>query len=78
MKAWKQIIMRDFLKEPQGRCKSGDRDIIKYQHFDRQDFSDTIHIPEKYSKTGMIIIRTGNSVTATAHYFYIEMRVADV
>ena len=62
MGEWKKVRIGEFLTERQGRYKPDDTAIAKYKRLDKIDFSGTIHISEKTSKTDMIIIHPGDLV----------------
>ncbi len=62
MGEWKKVRIGEFLTERQGRYKPDDTAIAKYKRLDKIDFSGTIHISEKTSKTGMIIVHPGDLV----------------
>lgn len=56
MSEWKKVKIGDFLTEREGRYKPDDSKISKYKRFDKIDFSGTIHISDKPTKTDMIIV----------------------
>ncbi len=62
MREWKKVRIGEFLTERQGRYKPDDTAIAKYKRLDKIDFSGTIHISEKTSKTDMIIVHPGDLV----------------
>ena len=62
MSEWKKVKIGDFLTEREGRYKPDDSKISKYKRLDKIDFSGTIHISDKPTKTDMIIVHPGNLV----------------
>jgi len=62
MSEWKKVKIRDFLTEREGRYKPDDSKISKYKRLDKIDFSGTIHISDKPTKTDMIIVHPGDLV----------------
>ena len=62
MSEWKKVKIGDFLTEREGRYKSDDSKISKYKRLDKIDFSGTIHISDKPTKTDMIIVHPGDLV----------------
>ncbi len=62
MSQWKKIRIGDFLTEREGRYKPDDSKISKYKRLDKIDFSGTIHISDKPTKTDMIIVHPGDLV----------------
>ena len=62
MGEWKRVRIGEFLTERQGRYKPDDTAIEKYKRLDKIDFSRSIHISEKTSKTDMIIVYPGDLV----------------
>ncbi len=58
----KEAKIGDFLTEREGRYKPGDSKISKYKRLDKIDFSGTIHISDKPTKTDMIIVQPGDLV----------------
>ena len=62
MSEWKKVRIGDFLTEREGRYKPDDRLISKYQRLDKIDFSGTIHISNKPTKTDMILVQPGDLV----------------
>lgn len=62
MEKWKKVRIGEFLTERQGRYKSDDNAIATYKRLDKIDFSGTIHISEKPSKTDMIVVQPGDLV----------------
>lgn len=62
MREWKKVRIGEFLTERQGRYKPDDNAIVTCKRLDKIDFSGTIHISEKPSKTDMIIVQPGDLV----------------
>ena len=62
MSEWKKVKIGDFLTEREGRYKPNDSKISKYKRLDKIDFSGTIHISDKPTKTDMIIVHPGDLV----------------
>ena len=62
MSEWKKVKIGDFLTEREGRYKPDDTKISKYKRLDKIDFSGTIHISGKPTKTDMIIVHPGDLV----------------
>ena len=62
MREWKKVRIGEFLTERQGRYKPDDNAIVTYKRLDKIDFSGTIHISEKPSKTDMIVVQPGDLV----------------
>lgn len=62
MSQWKKVKIGDFLTERTGRYKPDDPTISKYQRLDKIDFSGTIHISNKPTKTDMILVQPGDLV----------------
>lgn len=62
MGEWKKVRIGEFLTERQGRYKPDDNAIATYKRLDKIDFSGTIHISEKPSKTDMIVVQPGDLV----------------
>ena len=62
MSEWKKVKIGDFLTEREGRYKPDDSKISKYKRLDKIDFSGTIHISDKPTKTDMIIVHPGDLV----------------
>lgn len=60
MSEWKKVKIGDFLTEREGRYKPDDSKISKYKRLDKIDFSGTIHISDKPTKTDMIIVHPGD------------------
>ena len=58
----KKVKIGDFLTEREGRYKPNDSKISKYKRLDKIDFSGTIHISDKPTKTDMIIVHPGDLV----------------
>ncbi|MFA5879101.1 MAG: hypothetical protein WC860_02900 [Candidatus Margulisiibacteriota bacterium] len=51
-----------FLTEREGRYKPNDKKISNYYRLNKIDFSGTIHLSDKLSKTDMIIVEPGDLV----------------
>ena len=62
MSVWKKVKIGDFLTEREGRYKPDDSKISKYKRLEKIDFSGTIHISDKPTKTDMIIVHPGDLV----------------
>ena len=62
MGEWKKVRIGEFLTERQGRYKPDDNAIATYKRLNKIDFSGTIHISEKPSKTDMIVVQPGDLV----------------
>ena len=62
MSEWEKVKIGDFLTEREGRYKPDDSKISKYKRLDKIDFSGTIHISDKPTKTDMIIVHSGDLV----------------
>ena len=62
MSSWKKVKIGDFLSERDGRYKPDDVRIAKYKRLDKIDFSGTIHISDKPTKTDMILVHPGDLV----------------
>ena len=62
MGKWKKVRIGEFLTERQGRYKPDDNAIATYKRLDKIDFSGTVHISEKPSKTDMIVVQPGDLV----------------
>ena len=62
MSQWKKVKIGDFLTERTGRYKPDDSTIAQYQRLDKIDFSGTIHISTKPTKTDMILVQPGDLV----------------
>ncbi len=62
MGEWKKVRIGEFLTERQGRYKPDDNAIATYKRLDKIDFSGTVHISEKPSKTDMIVVQPGDLV----------------
>lgn len=62
MSEWKKVKIGDFLTEREGRYKPDDTKISKYKRLDKIDFTGTIHISDKPTKTDMIIVYPGDLV----------------
>lgn len=57
-----KVKILDFLTERQGRYKPDDERIAAYKRLEKIDFSGTIHISEKPTKTDMILVYPGDLV----------------
>ena len=62
MTQWKKVKIGDFLTEREGRFKPDDKTIANYQRLDKIDFSGTIHLSTKPTKTDMILVYPGDLV----------------
>ena len=62
MPTYQTLKILDFLTERQGRYKPDDKRIAGYKRLEKIDFSGTIHISEKPTKTDMIIVCPGDLV----------------
>jgi len=62
MGEWKKVRIGEFLTERQGRYKPDDNAIATYKRLDKIDFSGTVHISKKPSKTDMIVVQPGDLV----------------
>ena len=62
MSQWKKVRIGEFLTERTGRYKPDDSTIAQYQRLDKIDFSGTIHISNKPTKTDMILVQPGDLV----------------
>ena len=62
MSEWKKVKIGDFLTEREGRYKPDDKEISKHKRLEKIDFSGTIHISDKPTKTDMIIVHPGDLV----------------
>ncbi|MDR3049643.1 MAG: restriction endonuclease subunit S [Elusimicrobiota bacterium] len=62
MKNWQAMNIASFLTERQGRYKPYDKQIQNIPRLDKIDFSGTIHLSSKPTKTDMIIIEQGDLV----------------
>lgn len=62
MSEWKKVKIGDFLTEREGRFKPDDKTIANYQRLDKIDFSGTIHLSTKPTKTDMILVHPGDLV----------------
>ena len=58
----KKMSIGGFLTEREGRYKPDDTKISKYKRLDKIDFTGTIHISDKPTKTDMIIVYPGDLV----------------
>jgi type I restriction enzyme S subunit len=59
---WERVKIASFLTEREGRYKPGDKRIQNIPRLDKIDFSGTIHLSSKPTKTDMIIVRPGDLV----------------
>lgn len=62
MPTYQTLKISDFLTERQGRYKPDDKRIAGYKRLEKIDFSGTIHISEKPTKTDMILVYPGDLV----------------
>ena len=62
MPTYQTLKISDFLTERQGRYKPDDKRIAAYKRLEKIDFSGTIHISEKPTKTDMILVYPGDLV----------------
>ena len=62
MSEWKKVKIGEFLTEREDRYKPNDKIIAQYQRLDKIDFSGTIHISNKPTKTDMILVQPGDLV----------------
>lgn len=62
MPTYQTLKILDFLTERQGRYKPDDKRIAGYKRLEKIDFSGTIHISEKPTKTDMILVYPGDLV----------------
>lgn len=62
MSEYTKVKISDFLTERQGRYKPDDKRIAAYKRLEKIDFSGTIHISEKPTKTDMILVYPGDLV----------------
>lgn len=62
MSEYTKVKISDFLTERQGRYKPDEKKIAAYKRLEKIDFSGTIHISEKPTKTDMIIVCPGDLV----------------
>ncbi|WP_296031330.1 restriction endonuclease subunit S [uncultured Treponema sp.] len=60
--SYTKVKISDFLTERQGRYKPDDVKIAVYKRLEKIDFSGTIHISEKPTKTDMILVYPGDLV----------------
>ena len=59
---YQTLKISDFLTERQGRYKPDEKKIAAYKRLEKIDFSGTIHISEKPTKTDMILVYPGDLV----------------
>lgn len=62
MPAYQTLKISDFLTERAGRYKPDDEKLKGYKRLEKIDFSGTIHISEKPTKTDMILVCPGDLV----------------
>ena len=62
MSEWKKVKIGEFLTEREGRYKPNDKIVAQYQRLDKIDFSGTIHVSNKPTKTDMILVQPGDLV----------------
>ncbi len=62
MTQWKKVKIGEFLTEREGRYKPDDDKVSKCKRLDKIDFSGTIHLSDKPTKTDMIIVHPGDLV----------------
>lgn len=62
MSEYTKVKISDFLTERQGRYKPDEKKIAAYKRLEKIDFSGTIHISEKPTKTDMILVYPGDLV----------------
>ena len=62
MSEWKKVKIGDFLTEREGRYKPNNESVANLKRLEKIDFSGTVHISEKPSKTDMIIVHPGDLV----------------
>lgn len=62
MSQWKKVKIGDFLTEREGRYKPNNESVANLKRLEKIDFSGTVHISEKPSKTDMIIVHSGDLV----------------
>lgn len=62
MSKWKKVKIGDFLTEREGRYKPNNESVANLKRLEKIDFSGTVHISEKPSKTDMIIVHPGDLV----------------
>lgn len=62
MSQWKKVKIGDFLTEREGRYKPNNESVANLKRLEKIDFSGTVHISEKPSKTDMIIVHPGDLV----------------
>lgn len=62
MSNFKKVKIGDFLTEREGRYKPNNESVANLKRLEKIDFSGTVHISEKPSKTDMIIVHPGDLV----------------
>lgn len=62
MSKFKKVKIGDFLTEREGRYKPNNESVANLKRLEKIDFSGTVHISEKPSKTDMIIVHPGDLV----------------
>lgn len=62
MSKFKKVKIGDFLTEREGRYKPNNESVANLKRLEKIDFSGTVHISEKPSKTDMIIVHSGDLV----------------
>lgn len=62
MSQWEKVKIGDFLTEREGRYKPNNESVANLKRLEKIDFSGTVHISEKPSKTDMIIVHPGDLV----------------
>lgn len=62
MSQWKKVKIGVFLTEREGRYKPNNESVANLARLEKIDFSGTVHISEKPSKTDMIIVHPGDLV----------------
>ena len=62
MSKFKKVKIGDFLTEREGRYKPNNKSVANLKRLEKIDFSGTVHISEKPSKTDMIIVHPGDLV----------------
>lgn len=62
MSEFRKVKIGDFLTEREGRYKPNNESVANLKRLEKIDFSGTVHISEKLSKTDMIIIHPGDLV----------------
>jgi type I restriction enzyme S subunit len=62
MAKWKRTTIGQFLKEREGRYSPDDKKLAGLERLNKIDFSGEMHLSDKGSKTGMIIVEPGDLV----------------